>query len=541
MATFTNHFLLPHTIAYSADRFPDRMAFKTDEKGLSYADFADRTSRLAHLLLELGVRRGDRVGIYLHKSLESAIAIYGIMKAGAVYVPIDPSSPLSRVDYLVRDCGIKQLITQDAKLNGLLHLVAEGLPLQAIIGVNPGAAATTKLVSWPDVFAFGESAAPHIPGLIEDDLAYIMYTSGSTGKPKGMMHTHRSGLAYAKGSVAVYDVGPNDVLGNHAPTHFDVSTFDYFAGPLGGATTLIIPEEYMMLPASLSELIQDEGVTIWYSVVTALTELLFRGDLENRDLNSLRWVKFCGEPFSPRHLRELMERLPGARFSNVYGPAEVNQCTYFHVPPLPNAYVDRHVPIGKAWEIADALVVDENDNIVADGEVGELLIAAPTRMQGYWQQPDLTEKGYYRQKPFPGSPFEKIFYRTGDIVRLDENGEYDFLGRKDRQVKVRGFRVELDEVEAAFTEDLTVAEAAVYLMRNEDGEAHIEAAVLLLADSETDQAALLRRVGNRLPAYAVPTVLHIRDSFPRTGSGKIDRRALKALAEAEQKTEMLVE
>ncbi|MFT5193865.1 MAG: amino acid adenylation domain-containing protein [Cellvibrionaceae bacterium] len=531
----SQHFLLTHTIARSAERYPDKIAFRSDEKQLSYAEFVDRTNRLAQFLIELGVCRGDRVGIYLHKSLESAISIYGIMKAGAAYVPIDPSSPVSRVEYLVRDCGIQHLISENSKMKGLWQLVESGLPLSAIIGVNrPVEDSHCRLVSWPEVFAFGDGATPHIPGLMEDDLAYIMYTSGSTGKPKGMMHTHRSGLSYAKGSVNVYDVGPNDILGNHAPTHFDVSTFDYFAGPLGGATTIIIPEEYMMLPASMSELIQDEQITIWYSVVTALTELLFRGDIQNRDLSALRWVKFCGEPFSPRHLRELMELLPQARFSNVYGPAEVNQCSFFHVPPLPNAYAEQHVPIGKAWEIADALVMDDDDNEVELGMPGELLIAAPTRMQGYWQQPELTEKGYFRQKPFPGSPFEKVFYRTGDIVRLDENGEFDFLGRKDRQVKVRGFRVELDEVEAALTEDLAVAEAAVYLLKSEDGAAHIEAAVLLTGQNVIDESTLLKNIGLRVPIYAVPTTLHIRESFPRTGSGKIDRRALATLAKQEK-------
>ncbi|MCA9989285.1 MAG: amino acid adenylation domain-containing protein, partial [Anaerolineales bacterium] len=459
------HFLLTHTIEQSAERLPDQMAFRTDEPGLSYAEFVRRTSQLANLLIELGVRKGDRVGIYLHKSLESALAIYGIMKAGAAYVPIDPSSPPARVELLVRDCGIQHLITQNSKLPLLAELLAGGLPLLSLIGPDrPVELANCRLIAWTELFASAKESTPHIPGLMEDDLAYIMYTSGSTGKPKGIMHTHRSGLSYAKASAHVYGVGPGDILGNHAPTHFDVSTFDYFAGPLAGATTLIIPEEYMKLPASLSELIQDEGITIWYSVVTALTELLFRGDLENRDLSALRWVKFCGEPFSPRHLRELMALLPNARFSNVYGPAEVNQCSYFHVPPLPNAYEERHVPIGKAWAIADSLVVDMEDNEVAPGESGELLIAAPTRMQGYWQQPALTEAGYFRQRPFPGSPFEKIFYRTGDIVRLDEQGELDFLGRKDRQIKIRGFRVELDEIEAALTELAGVAEAAVYLL-----------------------------------------------------------------------------
>ncbi|MCB0009497.1 MAG: AMP-binding protein, partial [Anaerolineales bacterium] len=234
------HFLLTHTIEQSAERLPDQMAFRTDEPGLTYAEFVQRTSQLANLLIELGVRKGDRVGIYLHKSLESALAIYGIMKAGAAYVPIDPSSPPARVELLVRDCGIQHLITQNSKLPLLAELLAGGLPLLSLIGPDrPVDLANCRLIAWTELFASAKESTPHIPGLMEDDLAYIMYTSGSTGKPKGIMHTHRSGLSYAKASAHVYGVGPGDILGNHAPTHFDVSTFDYFAGPLAGATTLI--------------------------------------------------------------------------------------------------------------------------------------------------------------------------------------------------------------------------------------------------------------------------------------------------------------
>jgi amino acid adenylation domain-containing protein len=527
-----NIFLLPQVIDQTAVRLPDRPAFRFEQQTITYAEIAGRSNSLAHLLVDQGVQRGDRVGIYLHKRMESAVALYGIMKAGAAYVPLDPAMPLSRLEFVLRDCGIRHVISQQAKLTSLQQVAASVPDLQCVIGPAAVTQSSVRLIPWAEVYQFPGHHAPHIPGLMEQDLAYIMYTSGSTGTPKGIMHTHYSGLSYARAAAYQYDVRPHDILSNHSPLHFDMSTFDFFSGPLAGATTIIIPEEYKMLPASLSELIQDERMTIWYSVTTALVELLLRGNLAERDLSSLRWVLFGGEPFPPGHLTALMELLPQARFGNVYGPAEVNQCTYFTVPPLPNQYQTDYVSIGQVWEIADWLIVDEQDNEVAPGEVGTLLICAPTRMQGYWNRPDLTEKGFYRQRPFPNAPFEKIFYRTGDLVQLGEDGELKFLGRRDRQVKIRGYRVELDEIEAAISTHEAVAETAVYPLSDSHGGLKLEAAVVVRQGMEILAEELKRHVTALLPAYAVPDTFAIHDRFPRTGSGKIDRRALQAVAQS---------
>jgi amino acid adenylation domain-containing protein len=529
-----NTFLLPHVIDQTAVRLPDKPAFRFDEQTVTYAEMVSRSNSLAHLLLDQGVQRGDRVGIYLHKSMESAVALYGIMKAGAAYVPLDPAMPLSRLEFVLRDCGIRHLISQQAKLTNLQQVATAVPDLQCVIGPAAATQLPFRLIPWAEVYQFPGQSTPHIPGLMEQDLAYIMYTSGSTGTPKGLMHTHYSGLSYARASVHLYDVGPDDILSNHSPLHFDMSTFDFFSGPLAGATTIIIPEEYKMLPASLSELIQDERMTIWYSVTTALVELLLRGDLAERDLSWLRWVLFGGEPFPPGHLTALMALLPQARFGNVYGPAEVNQCTYFTVPPLPNNYQTDYVPIGRVWDIADWLIVDEQDNEVAPGEVGTLLICAPTRMQGYWNQPDLTEKGFYRQRPFPGSPFEKIFYRTGDLVQLGQAGELKFLGRRDRQIKIRGYRVELDEIEAAISAHKGVAETAVYTVNDSKGGLQLEAAVVPRQGMAVSPEDLKRHVTALLPYYAIPDTVVIHERFPRTGSGKIDRGALQAMAKVNE-------
>ena len=365
---------------------------------------------------------------------------------------------------------------------------------------------------------------------IEQDLAYMMYTSGSTGTPKGIMHTHRSGLNYARMAADTYGLTHEDRLGNHSPLHFDMSTLDYFSGPLVGATTVIIPAAYTKLPASLSQLVQDEKMTIWYSVPFALIQLLLRGVLEARDLNALRWVLFGGEPYPAKYMYGLMEKLPQARFSNVYGPAEINQCSYYHVPPLAKGECipDAVAPIGKIWPNAEERVVDDDDQLVVAGEVGELLVRTPTMMQGYWQRPDLNEKAFYRTEV---ANQVAVFYRTGDLV-LEIDGNYQFVGRKDRQVKTRGYRVELDEVEAALVAHSLVEEAAVYMVPAEAGSHQVAAAVIEKEGTPPGEADLLRFVAGKLPADAVPQRLEVVDTFPRTGTGKIDRRALQSAVSA---------
>lgn len=534
-------YLIQHALDHSAETYPETEAFRCEGSSLTYAACSTRSNQLARTLIELGVKRGDRVGIYLNKSLESAIAIYGIMKAGAAYVPIDPRLPRDTLAYLLSHCEIECVISARAQLS-MLARVAGNTTLRAVVGVsNDHHVPELETVTWQEVSQLSEDSVRVAPVLIESDLAYIMYTSGSTGHPKGIMHTHRSGLSYSEAAAETYGVSSSDVLGNHSHLHFDMSTFDFFAGPLRGATTVIIPQAYMLLPASLSQLIEDERLTVWYSVSSALVDLLLRGELEDRNLDSLRWIMFGGEPFPPVHLRSLMAMLPNTRFSNVYGPAEVNQCTYFHVPALPNEYAHEQVPIGRTWDIAESIVVDENDEIVALGKEGELLVNAPTMMQGYWKDAERTRAAMFRATPYPGSPFEKIFLRTGDLVIADAEGNYRFLGRKDRQVKVRGFRVELDGIEAILSEHPDVAEVAVWLS---GGDApSIRAAVLLRDDlpADDDRPDLLKHARESLPYYAVPTEIMALENFPRTGSGKIDRRAIQSIVEAPRHAEQVVD
>lgn len=522
-------YLLHHSVDTSAERYPDHDAMRFQGSSLTYADLARKSTQLANLLRARGIQRGERIGVFMNKQLELVTAIYGIMKAGAAYVPLDPRSPVNRIVDIVQDCGIRAIISEDGKRSILAEVAAQQNILEFVAGLSPSDDDMgVACFSWDDVYQLSESTG-QLPRGMEQDLAYIMYTSGSTGKPKGIMHTHYSGLSYVRMSAATYGVTHSDRLSNHSPLHFDMSTFDYLTGPYCGATTIIIPEAYTLFPANLSKLIQDERMTIWYSVPFALIQLLLRGVLEDRDLSSLRWILYGGEPFPLVHLRDLMTRLPQTRVSNVYGPAEVNQCTYYHVPTPSEWPADlENIPLGVIWDNAEGRILTDDDQIATAGEVGELVVRTPTMMRGYWNRPDLNERAFYKKDIAPG--FAAIYYRTGDLAWQREDGLYEFVGRKDHQVKVRGYRVELAEVDRVLTTHEAVEQGASYVIKRENGD-ELGAAVIIRAKQTINEGELLAYLRGNLPQYAVPQHIHILESLPRTATGKVDRRALQVQAE----------
>ena len=516
-------YLLTQAADRAAHRTPDHAAVRFNGQPLTWADLATAADRLARVLTDGGVRRGDRVGIFMPKRLESAVAIHGIMKAGAAYVPIDPAAPAGRVSFILRDCGIRHVITDRGRLGVLHDAIAAGARVDRLIGVGPEDGEPSG-VPWSDVAS--APATPAANGAMEQDLAYVLYTSGSTGEPKGVMHTHRSALSFAEIAVREYSLTGEDRLSNHAPLHFDLSTLDYFAAAVAGATTVVIPESHTKLPASLSKLMETERLTVLYAVPYALIQLLLNGALDKRSLPELRLILFGGEPFPPKHLRALMAVLPQACFFNVYGPTEVNGVTHFPVPPLTDD--DVPIPIGRPYGNVEALIVDAEDRPVPPGETGLLLVRTPTMMRGYWGRADLNANAFYRRPVF--GLYEDVFHRTGDIVRERPDGNLEFLGRKDRQIKARGYRVELDEIEAALLSHDAVESAAAYVVPSGDGTQRIEAAVTLRADRQAQPGELTRHAAEHLPPYAVPERVSVLSEFPRTSTDKIDRLRLQTMA-----------
>lgn len=544
---------LPLAVAATAEYFPGKPAFRFGAVDLRYGELVERSNQLANALRADGVRRGDLVGILMGKAVENAVAVFGIMAAGAAYVPLDPAAPVARLEQIARSCDLSHFVIDSERASRMTKL-AKSLDRRChVYGVTEMDNPSVVAAGWDDVATYPVAAPDNT--VDEDDLAYIIFTSGSTGTPKGIMHTHRSGGAYAAMAANLYNVGPYDRLSNFPPLHFDQSTFDFFSGSMVGATTVMIGKEHQLVPASLSKLIEDERLTVWYSVPRALVQLLLYGALEERDCSSLRWVVYGGEPFPLKHLEALMARWPNARFSNCYGPAETNQCTYHHIGPggidadlLADAGTesadgsvdaDGGVPIGVACPGMHTMVLDPADNQVADGDIGELVVNSPTTMKGYWGREDLEDKIFYQHPSETGS---RRYYRTGDLARVNSDGLLEFLGRRDRQIKIRGFRVELDEVESVVLTHDDVSEVAVLAAAparsGDDGTADgahggdsddgpvITAYVSTGPEVTVDEAKLQRHCATRLPRYAVPGRVLFVDDFPRTTSGKIDYLAL---------------
>jgi len=520
-------YLLPQLVEQAAEWDATHAAIRHRQDCLTYGQLFSRSSQLAHALIADGVKPGERIGILLRKGLDSAVALYGIMSAGAVYVPIDPTAPASRIAFLVRDCGITRLVTSDAMVAALEGLENEGVSLVTVYGVSDNAASPYPSVAWEDMTGFPE-ALPNL-STTEQDLCYILYTSGSTGTPKGIMHTHRSALSWAEITASVYRLGPDDVISNYAPLHFDLSTLDYFGGARAGATTVIIPEEYTRFPASLAKLIASERMTVFYTVPFALVQLAAPGILDDLDLDQLRLVLFGGEPMPMKHLREVMEKVPRAQFVNVYGPTETNGCTHY---PIDRSLLNTttSLPIGRPYPNVEILVLDDGGRPVGVGDSGELLVRTPTLMRGYWGSRDLNEGAFHMVTERGG--LAEVYHRTGDLVSPMRDGNLRFLGRMDRQIKSRGNRVELDEVEAVLLANPDVHEAAVYAVPDDAGILEIHAEAILTATSTVEEKDLLHHLRSALPVYAVPVAITIGTSFQRTSTGKIDRLAMQAEANA---------
>jgi amino acid adenylation domain-containing protein len=518
-------YVLHQLLTESAERNPNAEAVRLLDQALNYGELEALSNQIAHSLIANGVEPGDRVGIYLQKSPAAIASIFGIMKTGACYVPVDANAPGLRLLEIGRQCAFRALVTSHTlyqKLDASFH---DECPMSAVFFVDktPDTAPPLATFSFPEALPTQPVEPPGVE-VIDHDLAYILFTSGSTGTPKGVILSHLNALTFVNWSVATFGITAADRLSNHAPFNFDLSVFDIFVAIKAGAAISLVPEGLAVFPLQLASFIQDQKITVWYSVPMVLTLLQARGKLEQRNLQSLRWVLFAGEVFPTKHLRALMEKLPHPRYANLYGPTETNVCAYYEVRSLPPEQT-APIPIGKACANTDLVAIDSNgQRVSAPGTEGLLYARGSTVMQGYYGRPENTAACFI-PNPFAVGREEKL-YCTGDWVTLDENGDYLFVGRKDHMIKTRGYRVELGEIEAVMVAHPAVDEVVALPIPDEAIGNTIHAVVTLADSASLDSTQLKRHCAEKLPAYMVPEKIEFRKSLPRTDNGKIDRRRL---------------
>jgi amino acid adenylation domain-containing protein len=490
----------------SARRSPAAIAVKAPDGALTYGALDGLANRFARGLSRFGVQRGDRVGIWLEKSTYTVAAIQGILRLGAVYVPLDPLSPSSRISTIVGDCAIRVLITSQNRATGLR--TTADLPLLTYLCLDdPGA-----VLNWQSLQALSDAPCETV-SISGDDIAYILYTSGSTGKPKGVCISNRNALAFVEWAVSELEVVPDDYLANHAPFHFDLSVFDLYAAFFSGATVCLIPDASSYISHHLVRFLVSEAITLWYSVPSVLILMMEQGALLDVEGHCLRAILFAGESFPTKHLRRLYEHWPRLRLLNLYGPTETNVCTFYAVTRMQPDQVEP-IPIGRACSGDTVWAQKEDGSIAGPGEEGELMVTGPTVMVGYWGQPTHSDKPY----------------ATGDIVRLEEDGNYLYLGRRDQMVKVRGHRIEPGDIEAALELHPQIHAAAV-VVAGSGIDARLAAFIVPITSPAPTLLEIKRYCAERLPRYMIVDVLYVLSELPRTRNGKINRLLLMQSAQ----------
>ena len=507
---------------YSAQTWPDRIAVEEPGKGaISYQELDALSDRLRDRLAHIGVCSGDRVGIYLHKSIDSVAAIFGILKTGAAYVPVDSGAPAARNAYILSNCAVKAIIIEENFVAGLQAAFDGEVPKLLRLDGTGGGTSLHQALQQAQAEAPAPLAETTVPSA--DALAYILYTSGSTGKPKGVMLAHRAAISYVDWCSEVFEPTGQDRFSSHAPFHFDLSILDIYVPIKHGATLVLIGEEIGKDPLRLASLIAESRISNWYSTPSILSLLAQYGRLSAYDFSALHTILFAGEVFPVKHLRALKQLLPQPRYFNLYGPTETNVCTYYEIPTVIAEEQTQPFPIGKACSHYEIKIVDEQGQEVAAGEEGELCASSPGVMDGYWNRPERTASAFLTDRD------EGCWYKTGDVVYEAEDGNYIFVGRRDRMVKKRGYRVELGEVEAGLYRHPAIEEAAVVALSDEENGVRLKAFLSCNGENRPSLIELKRFCTERLPAYMVPDLFSFHDSLPKTSTNKINYQQLKTM------------
>lgn len=507
---------------HTAARLPSKVAVvEPGGIALTYSNLERISNRLRNRLVHLGVRPGDRVGLYLHKSVDSIAAVLGVLQAGAAYVPVDPDAPAERGAYIFNDCAVRAVVC-DRALAGPLWVELTKLRATPTLIVLDDVELRVRLdAALDDLIAFDPLTPTETVHPDPDSIAYILYTSGSTGRPKGVAISHRAALAFVDWCSATFAPREDDVFSSHAPLHFDLSIHDLYVPLKHGGTLVLIGEALGKEPQKLAETIAAQGITIWYSTPSILALLAQYGKLDRHDCSRLRIVHFAGEVFPIPQFRALHALWPHPRYFNLYGPTETNVCTWYEVTSLP-ADRTEPFPIGPVCAHYRGRVIDETGADVAFGDEGELIIAGPGVMSGYWNLPEQNAAA------FIDDGAGQRWYRTGDLVVETRDEGYVFHGRRDRMVKRRGYRVELGEIEAGLAKHPQLREVAVVANPGPDGGVRIKAFVAPGDGGRPSIIQLKQFCMDVLPRYMAPDVFTFLDALPRTSTDKIDYQTLKA-------------
>jgi long-chain acyl-CoA synthetase len=504
----------------SAAVAPGKTALVAGGKRLSYLELDDLSDRLARALLARGLSHGERVIVFMENGWEAATSIFAVLKVGAVFCPVNPSTKAAGLAFIARHCGASIVLTQD-KFEAVVAEAAREAP-------TLGTVIATGVSDSPpsDVIAFKACvegvSGPLPPAGIDIDLAMLIYTSGSTGRPKGVMMTHRSMEAAAESISNYLQNSSNDIILNVLPLSFNYGLYQLITSITSGATLVL--EKSFAFPHAVFETMRAEGVTVLPLVPTMAAMILAMKDLEPASVPALRCITNAAAALPSAQIAKLRKLFPGVRFFSMYGQTECARCTWL----APDELDRRPDSVGKAIPNTEAFIVDDKGLIVGPNVVGELVIRGPHLMQGYWNDAEATAAVL---RP-AGNGWERVLH-TGDLFRTDEDGFLYFVSRKDDIIKTRGEKVAPKEVEAVLHDCSGVAEAVVVGVPDPILGSALHAFVVR-SDPALTARDVIRHCARHLQDFMVPKAVEFRSELAKTPSGKISRRLVAATMESAQ-------
>ena len=482
------------------------------ERSISYADLDRHSNRMAHWLKMQGLRRRDILALFNVKTTEGFALMLAALKIGAAYVNLDDQNPPQRLSRILTTCQPRMVVSDH--------------PLQKDIEECCQANAT-PLLMLPDPET--QAQLPDHPPIEMDqttgsDAAYLMFTSGSTGTPKGVVISHASVLNLVRWARAEFAITGDDVLTGVNPMYFDNSVFDFYASLFNGAALAPLPREIVASAPALVRRVTELGCTVWFSVPSLLIYLMTMRQLPTGTWPALRCLIFGGEGYPKTELKRLFDLFhPRTRLVNVYGPTECTCiCSAYTLGQADFRELQGLAPLGKLAANFSCLLLTEKLTVAKSGEVGELCLLGPQLAMGYYNDAERTARSFL-DNPL-SAHFHERLYRTGDLVRQDDRGLLWFVGRSDNQIKHLGYRIELEEIEAALHAQPNVTQAAAFYQRVRDQHGRIVAFVS--SPLPIDAGSIRDGLRNRLPAYMIPAQVEVLTDLPRNANGKVDRQAL---------------
>lgn len=518
----------------AAERFAENVAIERLNKRVSYRELEENSNRLANFLAASGAAKGTRVAILAEDSIEIITAITGILKAGCVFVPLDSRSPRKRLQAMVAEVDPTWFVIE-SKFSESLNEIAAGLTSKArVLCVAKDDAADehqgnlnhNSLDYIKDYSAYHQTEKLHVESQ-PDDMCYIYFTSGSTGRPKGIAGRLKAIDHFIRWEIKTFDVNEKTRVSQLTGPAFDAFLRDAFVPLCAGGTVCVPGDRETMLDAGkLSEWIDRQQINMVHCVPSVFRAIL-SAELNPAYFSSLKYILMAGEPLLPVDVEKWMS-VYGERVQlvNLYGPSETTMVKFFYFVKHTDRQ-QRFISIGKPMEGARALVVDEKGEICPQGTVGEIYIRTPFRTLGYYNRPELTAEVFI-QNPFSDIPGDLV-YKTGDLARILDDGNFEFLGRKDSQVKIRGVRVELTEIENLLRSHPSVKNVAV--LDRDDATGNKFLCAYLVLSEDVEPRSLKEHLSQSLPEYMVPTSFVRMEALPLNVNGKVDRRALLAFSQ----------